>query len=142
MKTHTIVALGLFFVIATAAQAQERHESPEPSVTGPKYSYQQPQLENIARNYLRCLNADNPGVVESALGHITYMRIVYPKLDLREIEQAVFKLTMTGTSRSIRSKAFLALRVFADPSAYRKVLASGEENAYRLFEDIAGRMMP
>jgi hypothetical protein len=142
MRTHKILAFGLAFVAVTAVRAQQQRESSDPAVAGPQVSNRVLHLDKIAQNYLRCLNADNPGVVESALGNVTYMRIAYPKLDLKEIQEAIFKLTMTGPSRSIRSKAFMALKVFADPSSFRSAIATGEANGDRLFADIARRMMP
>jgi hypothetical protein len=142
MKSHRFLAVALAFTVASSGQAQQQHTSSDSKVAEPRASHHVVTMAMIAQNYLSCLRSDNPGVVESALGHVTYLRIAYPNLDLREHEEVIFDLTKTGLNRTIRSKAFVALKVFADPSSFKSAIATRKDTGDGLFEDIAGRMMP
>ena len=140
MKTHRFLALGLAFAAVTTLQAQQYHDSSTSESDQATASIQGLNFERIKVNYLSCLHSDVPGVVESALGHVTYMRIAFPNLDLKEIEQRIVVLTMEGYTRPIRAKAFQALRVFADPASFHQAIASRRASGDGLFEDIAARI--
>ena len=78
MKTHRFLALGLALAAVTTLQAQQYHDSSTSELGQATASSHGLNFERIKVNYLRCLYSDVPGVVESALGHVTYMRIAYP----------------------------------------------------------------
>ncbi|MCX6141958.1 MAG: hypothetical protein NTZ35_01940 [Ignavibacteriales bacterium] len=142
MKTHKFLTIGLAFVAVTSVRAQLPGETMDSAVVRQPASEHVLNFDRITRNYLRCLCSDNAGVIESALGHVTYMRIAYPNLDLTQIRKRVFALSMEGFTRSIRRKAFLALEVFADPSSFRNAIVSKRASGDGLFEAIARRMAP
>ena len=94
----------------------------------------------VQTNYLRTLNSEIPSVVESALGHVTLMRIAYPKQDLRQIQDKLISLASEGATRTIRQKAFIAMQVFAHPLAYRKAIEDRQGSGDGLLEAIAAEM--
>jgi hypothetical protein len=137
MKTRTILAIGFAFMAATGTRAQQNQSLDTPGqnqATGNVFKF-----DRVKINYLKCLSADNPGVVESALGHVTYMRIAFPKLDMAEIQKTISDLTKQGMTPVIRSKALLALQVFADPLSYQNAIASRDGNGDGLLEMLSGR---
>jgi hypothetical protein len=137
MKTQTILAIGLTIMAATTTRAQQNESfdtSARQQTTSHVFNF-----DKIRINYLKCLSSDNPGVVESALGHVTYTRIAFPKLDLSEIQERISDLSKQGTTPAIRSKALLALQVFSDPFSYQSAIASRDGNGDGLLEVLAGR---
>jgi hypothetical protein len=137
MKTQTILAIGLALMATTTTRAQQNESldtSARQQATGHIFNF-----DRVRVNYLKCLSADNPGVVESALGHVTYMRIVFPKLDLTDIQKRISDLSKQGMTPTIRSKALLALQVFADPLSYQNAIASKNGNGDGLLEVLASR---
>lgn len=97
-------------------------------------------FQKVGANYLLCLNSDLPGVVESALGHVTLMRIKYPKLDLRKIHEKLYDLASQGATQSIRHKAFTAMQVFANPSIFKGAIVAGQSNGDGLLEALASQL--
>ena len=141
MNTFKTLICGLAVVAASTAQAQSTVESSTSGSLSQPIPAHSRNFDKIQKNYLLCLNSDNAGVVESALGNVTYMRIAYPKLDLREFEGKLLDLTMNGYTRPIRRKAFMALKVFANPSIFAGAVTAEQVSEDSLFETIAGRMV-
>jgi len=142
MKNHKAFIVAITVVAASTGLAQYSVEPPAPAAAQRHVASHGRNFERIQRNYLLCLNSENVGVVESALGHVTYMRIAYPKLDLTVIQEKLLDLSMNGYSRPIRRKAFMALKVFANPSLYASAISAEQYSGDGLFEDIAGRRNP
>lgn len=141
MKPLRLVAIG--FVISATAVACSASQ-PQLSTAGDPPSGNESSvglnLQKIENSYLRCLNSGNPGVVESALGHVIYLRIAFAKADLREIETRLLDLATRGHTRAIRHKAYVAIQVFADPQAFRGALKSGNGTGDQFFADIMSRV--
>ena len=141
MKTHRALVIGLVFTAAMAAQAQDLAVLGNGEASHSRdISRKVLNLQKYEVNYLACLNSEIPGVIESALGHITLMRIEFPKQDLRRIQQKLYDLASRGATQTIRHKAFTAMQVFADPTAYKSAIAGREYNGDGLLEEIAGQL--
>jgi hypothetical protein len=141
MKTHKALIFGLALTAAVAAQAQDLAELSKAEIPHPREASRKVlNFQKVEANYLLTLNSDIPGVVESALGHVTLMRIVYPTQDLRKIQEKLYDLAAQGATHSIRHKAFTAMQVFANPFAFKKAIRVGQTCGDGLLEDLASQL--
>jgi hypothetical protein len=143
MKTHRALVIGVALTIGIAAQAQDVSEVVK---VGPSHSRENvrkiPDFQRIIVNYLACLNSENAGVVESALGHVTLARIKYPEQDLKKIQEKLYDLASQGATQSIRHKAFTAMQVFANPLAFKESIVTRQANGDGLLEVLAAELKP
>jgi len=141
MKTYRFLAIGVAIAAVGAASAQTSEERVvvQTAIFGDTRD-QTLDLKNIKNSYLRCLSSRNPGVVESALTHVTHMRIAHPQEDLRDVEVLLVGLATRGYTRAIRYKAFMAMRVFANPAAYKDVIDSSYSSSDNFFKVLAARI--
>jgi hypothetical protein len=141
MKIHRTLVIGLALTAAIAAHAQDLAELPMAKISHSREATRKVlNFQMVEANYLLNLNSDIPGVVESALGHVTLMRIAYPEQDLRKIQEKLFDLAAQGATRTIRHKAFTAMQVFANPSAFTKAIVVGQTCGDGLLEDLASQL--
>jgi hypothetical protein len=141
MKTTRALVIGLALTAAVTAYAQDIAElSKSSSSHAPRESYRALNFQRVETNYLVNLNSPLPSVVESALGHVTLMRILYPKQDLRKIQEKLFDLASQGATPSVRHKAFTAMQVFANPSAFSGAVAGRQYSGDGLLEELAAQM--
>jgi hypothetical protein len=141
MKTHGALVIGLALTAAIAVHAQDFADlSKDGNSHSREYSPKVLNFQRVEKNYLSTLSSDVPGVVESALGHVTLMRIVYPKQDLGKIQEKLYDLASQGATQSIRHKAFTAMQVFANPAAFKDEIVSGQTCGDGLLERIAGKL--
>ena len=140
MKTIKVLAIGLVVSATTLAcsPSQGEHLAIDGPLSGKKNSSGL-DFQKIERDYLVCLSSRNSGIVESALGHVIYMRIAFPKEDFREVQTRLFDLASRGYTRAIRYKAYVALHVFADPQAFVKALESKDVKSDEFFADLVSR---
>jgi len=140
MKTIKVLTIGLVVSATTIAcsPSQGEHLAIDGSLSGKKISSGL-DFQKIERDYLVCLSSRNSGIVESALGHVIYMRIAFPKEDFREVQTRLFDLASRGYTRAIRYKAYVALHVFADPQAFVKALESKDVKSDEFFADLVSR---
>ena len=137
MRYHRALVIGLALTAALAAQAQDLSElsKAEPSRSR-EYTRRTLNFQKVETNYLVCLNSVIPGVVESALGHVTLMRIAYPKQEFSKIREKLYDLASQGATQTIRYKAFAAMQVFANPAAFRETIAISQVSGDGLLEDL------
>jgi hypothetical protein len=141
MKTTRALFIGLALTAAVTACAQDIAEmSKSSSSHASRESYRVLNIQKAEINYLVDLNSPLPSVVESALGHVTLMRILYPKQDLREIQEKLYDLASQGATKSVRHKAFTAMQVFANPSAFSGAIAGRQYCGDGLLEELAAQM--
>lgn len=140
MKTTRVLLIGLVLATTVTAQAQD--------IAGMTMVKRSPARETarktlnfprVEANYLLNLHSDVPGVVESALGHVTLMRIAYPRQDLQLLQEKLYDLASQGATRSIRYKAFIAMQVFANPVSFKESIAGRESSGDGLLEEIAAQ---
>jgi hypothetical protein len=139
MKTTGTFVIGLAIFAISAASSQVRLRGSEVDSALPSAPARVVNFERTAQAYLNCLNSPNAGVVESALGHVTVLRIAYPELSLRDIQEKIFDLTMHGQTQPIRAKAFIALRVFAHPADYKDAVRIDRTSGDGVFVRLAER---
>jgi hypothetical protein len=137
MKTGMKVAVALIALAASAAVAQDTGAAQREQTTDRPTRI---SMNVIVKSYGRCLNSDIQGVVEAALGHVTYVRIAYPNADLAPIHAKLRELVVRGATRDIRCKSFAALEVFNDPKAYQRYIANRDGNGDGILEELAPRV--
>jgi hypothetical protein len=141
MKTYKSLVTAIFVIATVIAQAQDVGTLTK-NTSANNERHTRIGIPLIVKNYLRCLDSDVPTVVESALGHVAYMRIASPGEDLRNVQQKLAELTTQGTTRVIRYKAFTALEVFGDPAAFRRFIEHRSGNGDGLLDEIGVRILP
>ncbi len=141
MKTYKSLVTAIFVIATVNAQAQDVGTLTKNN-SADNERYTRIRMPVMVKNYLSCLDSDIPGVVEAALGHVTYIRIAWPGEDLRNVQQKLAELTTKGTTRVIRYKAFTALEVFGDPAAFRRFIGRRNGNGDGLLDEIGVRILP
>jgi len=143
MKTHWALIVGLALTSAMAASAQDFAVLPKARAAHSReVSRRVLDFGKVEANYLFSLKSDYPSVVESALGHVTLMRIAYPRQDLRKIQEQLYDLASQGATQSIRHKAFTAMQVFANPSAFKGAIVDRQSSGDGLLENLAAQLVP
>lgn len=141
MKTHKALVIGFALTAAIVARAQDLSELSKAGTSQSRENSRKVlDFEKVEANYLVCLNSEIPGVVESALGHVTLMRIAFPKQDLRKIHEKLYDLASQGATQSIRYKAFTAMQVFANPPAFKEAIVSRGACGDGLLENLAAQL--
>jgi len=141
MKSRRTLFLGLALTVAIAAYAQDSAELSKTGIcTTGGSSRKVLNFKRVEINYLVDLNSELPSVVESALGHVTLMRIAYPEQDLRRIQEKLYDLASEGATNCIRYKAFTAMQVFANPTAYKASIVGRDYSGDGLLEDLAKQL--
>ena len=69
-------------------------------------------------NYLRGLQRDNLGVVESSMLNLMKLRTVYPQGDYEKILAELEKLQSDGKTKSIRFMAFITDNFIKSPDRF------------------------
>lgn len=137
MKTLTLLVIGFALsATAVACSPSQRELLTTESSTSGNGASSGLDLRKIEKSYLACLSSGNSGVVESALGQVIYLRIAYPKADLREIQAKLFDLAVQGYTRDIRYKAYVARQVFADPQTVRGAIESTQSTGDEFFAEL------
>jgi hypothetical protein len=142
MKTQRALFVGLAFTAAAiTAHAQSSADFSDTGTLNTREDSRKVlNFKRVEMNYLVNLNSAIPGVVESALGHVTLMRIAYPDQDFRKIQEKLYDLASQGATRSIRHKAFTAMQVFANPTAFKATIVGKQNNGDGLLEDLAEQL--
>ncbi|MCX6135420.1 MAG: hypothetical protein NTU47_16565 [Ignavibacteriales bacterium] len=141
MKTYMGVAI-VMVMVATASARPQESGALHGEQAAERRSQRHGSMARIVANYQRCLESDVPGVVETALGHLTYMRIAFPKMDLGSIHTKLEELAVRGSTREIRYKAFTALEVFGEPATFQRFIETRDGNGDGILEEIAPRILP
>jgi hypothetical protein len=142
MKRQSFVGIALLFIAASTAQPQVPNNQTQADAEAVQARrYKAADIQKFSKNYLFCLQSSIPLVVESALGHVSYMRIAYPDMCLRELKNKIADLSVHGATPSIRAKAFTALEVFANPSAYTAAIRTRDASGDGLLAEIGTQFL-
>jgi hypothetical protein len=141
MKTFTGFVLAALMVATAAARPQDAGTITKNNA-GSEVRISRVGFPLIIKNYMHCLDSDIPSVVESALGHVTFMRIAFPGQDLSKIQEKLVYLTTHGMTRAIRCRAFMALEVYGEPSAFCRFIERRQANGDGLLDEIGTRILP
>jgi len=141
MKARTIFAVSLFLASVPALGQGNQQKTPQnPPDVVTVSSYSEAYLRQAVRNYAQGLTSDCNGVVESALAHTALLRILKPRLDLREIQATIAGLSESGRTPVIRYKAYLATMVFESPASFAGEMKSESIESDQFFSEIAAKV--
>jgi hypothetical protein len=97
-----------------------------------------PQIAKVLKSYEYCLNHDNEGVVESAIGNVLNYKVLHPDADMLRIKIQLERLSRSGETRRIRYKAFLVSQIIENPELLTKIEKKVYKDAGEFFELLAG----
>jgi hypothetical protein len=121
MKTYKEITAAIIFAISPAmGQPATAQRADTEGYFSCIESYKTMDLPKASKNYAYCLKSDNDGIVESALAHMAYARLVLPTADLKDIRTEVEKLANSDRAPVIRYKAYLASMVFTSPGLFTR----------------------
>lgn len=134
MKTMTAV----FAAALTMAGATGHAQTGDYFAT--RSSHQTVDLTRARTAYQACLDASNPGVQESAIAHLIWLKMQRPDADLSPLRESLDRLAVSGTTTTVRFRAYLATLMLDSAVIFDgldgEAFASGEE----LFEAMAARL--
>ncbi len=142
MKAYTVVISAILFA-ATAAGT--RAQEVETVGTCKEYlsslgSYQGAYMAKAVRNYTRCLESPNAGVVESALAHVGKMILILPDANCKELVKRIDVLMVKGETPAIRYKAYLTRMVYDNPKMFEPEGRMDFKEDDELFSAVARRL--
>ncbi len=137
MKTYTMVAAGMLIASATAVgQGKTQHAACFASI----FSHTEAYVDNAAQNYTLLLSSSNDGVVESAIAHLTYLKMGSPERELSDAKKVIARLSETGRTPIIRYKARLSMMVFESPELFADGIYASSSEGNEFFLEIASRV--
>jgi len=141
MKAYTIVIGSLLIAGASLnAQAQNAAQADDcRAYLSAASSYQRVYVEKAVRNYKSCLDVANAGVVESALAHVAKLKLVFPKINCRELEERIEYLSTHGQTPAIRYKACLTAMLFDNPDKFAQEAQVEYKDSNELFGALASK---
>ncbi len=124
MRTSTTAFL--IFVLATAiisVQAQS-----------------QKVLESAIPNYYNALKSSNEGTIESAIENLVKLKIFAPDLDYSQVAEQLEYLTEHGTTKDIKSKAFVAYLYLENPAKFNWISKEDKAKKVRMIDAMFTRL--
>jgi hypothetical protein len=138
MKTFAVVLAGGLLVAGATAHADEKADS---AAVRPYFSdsasHAQADISRAIGKYKPCLECGNSGVIESALAHLAWMKIMRPEADLSAMRETLDQLSVAGTTPAIRYKAYMTFLVVDDPGMFAKIRSGTYNGSDELFAAIA-----
>jgi hypothetical protein len=102
--------------------------------------YNSPNALRAERSYVECLGSDNDGVIESALAHVTMMKLMNVMDDNEALRTKVAALARKASSAELRYKAFLTKSVLENPAMFRNLASTSYDGPDELFSAVASRL--
>ncbi len=134
MKAYTMVAAGLLLASATA---MGQSNQPRSQYFASLSSHSEQYVQQAIEHYVPLLSSTNDGVVESAIAHLTYLRMGMPERDFKEARSIMNKLSESGRTTVIRYKAYLSTIVFESPELFAQGVSAAPTESDEFFNDIA-----
>jgi hypothetical protein len=131
-KKQMVLAALMITAITNLSQAQTFYPVLKKFSTAEK--------ERMDRSYAVSLNFTYNGLIESALAVVTMIKLDLPEDEFPMIKGAIDDLAVHGTTPVIRSKAFLAKAVFANPAIFKEEAARQYSDPNTFFCALADRM--
>ncbi|MEW6510315.1 MAG: hypothetical protein AB1428_05085 [Bacteroidota bacterium] len=137
MKASALLFAAITLAGASGMRAQEPDEAR--AYFPPPERFQNIKVAKFDRMYSASLNSENNGVVESAIAHCLWAKLVLPEAQFDQIREGLGSLAVFGRTPSIRYKAYLAGLVFDDPTVFLTGVARRYENSDQLFAALSQR---
>ncbi len=143
MKAFALVLAGGLALGGAAAQGyagEETGDAPSQPYFSDSASHARKDLTSVVGKYRLCLTCGNEGVIESALAHIAWMKIMKPDADLSAVREDLNQLTVAGTTPTIRYKAYLTFLVFDHPSMFARLKGGRYQGSDELYTEVANTL--
>ena len=135
MKTVTVI-LAAACLAGLTARAQEIGSSPARPYFSSESSYAAINPEKVEKAYISCLKTDNQGVVESALAHAAWMKLMMPDVEFSNLKCEINRLAVSADSPAIRTQAYLTALVFEHTELFANVTRVTPQDAGTLFSTL------
>jgi hypothetical protein len=136
MKTSAVVLAAVLAMGSTASHAQDsdHHYFSAPA------NYRSVDLEKAQNAYKCCLGTENPGVQESALAHLVWLKVQRPDADLSPLRECLDRLAVAGATTSVRYRAYLATLLLDSSSIFVGLENERFATDAELFSAMSGRL--
>ena len=108
MKLFTLVLFIVSSLMTVQAQTSDSAEVMDKNVVAQE-------------SYIICLQHENDGVVESAIGNVLLFKKLNPEVDTQAIEKELENISVNGETESVRRKALLANHIIKNPALVSKI---------------------
>ncbi len=136
MKHRVMVLAGALLIGGASALAQADHD---PYVLYVPGLYSHLKIDQVVKNFQANLTSPIPGIVETTLGHIIWLRLVRPDVDLNSLQDAIVDVADNGPTAAIRYRASLASMVLYSPSLFASLKERSYARANDLFAGVSGK---
>jgi hypothetical protein len=140
MKKQILVAALMFAVGVGPAYGQKDDASTERKILSCAAMCKKASLSSVEKNFSAALESENDGVVESALAHVTRMKLCLPARRFPRLEAVVADLAKSGRTPAIRYKAYIAVLVFDSPELFMAEQAAEFGTPDELYAAISHRL--
>ena len=143
MKAFALVLAGGLVLGGAAAEGYAEGETggaPSRSYFSDSVSHARTDITKVSGKYKLCLTCDNEGVVESALAHIAWMKIMRPDADLADVREDLDRLSVCGATPAIRYKVYLTMLVFDDPYVFAGLRGETFYDSDELYAEVANTL--
>lgn len=137
MKTLAMVAAAMVFMAAPAMQAQSTADEkyfPDPAV------YKTANIPVALKAFYSCLTTNNEGVQESAMAHLTMLKLMMPSVAEEAITHRLEALSTDAPAPGTRFKAYIASQVYRTPELFANERENNYRNGEELFNALAVRL--
>lgn len=137
MKHLFITAL----IASIAVVPSFANQSQESNATSVIKEVDDSRLYDARANYLKALESDNDGLVESAIYNSLMLNIKHPDFDITPIVNKLQELALKGDSHVIRYKAYLSLSYLKEQDKFvgakelARLLEYDDPNEFFVFLD-------
>ena len=136
MKKTTVVLAAVLAMGSATSVAQSAHNE----YFSTPARYHSLDLEKAQSAYQCCLESMNPGVQESAIAHLVWLKMQRPDADLTGLRECLDRLAVSGTTTSVRYRAYLATLLLDSSGIFaglgHQYFATDDE----LFSAMSGRL--
>ncbi len=136
MKAVTMFAALVFFS-ASAMQAQSTDYN---KYFSDSVVYKTANIPAALKAFESCLTTDNTGVQESAMAHLTMLKLMVPAVDAAKISRHLEELSTSAPQPSTRFKAYIASQVYKNPELFAAAKDAEYNNGNEFFNALASRM--
>lgn len=140
MKQQLFTAALVIAFGAGPVYGQGDDQATERNVLSCAAMYQKAKLGSVEKSYVAALQSENDGVVESALAHVTRMKLCLPARDFPALEAVIADLVKSGRTPAIRYRAYLAALVFDGPELFKEEQATEFRTPEELYAAISHRL--
>ena len=136
MKTSAAVLAAVLAMGPSLAHAQ----SDGSTYFGTPAHHRMLDIAKAEEAYKCCLESANPGVQESAIAHLVWLKLQRPDANLTPLRPCFDRLAVSGATTSVRYRAYLATLLLDSSEIFSGIELQTFENDQKLFEAMTSRL--